>query len=361
MTDMINRNKNFPMFCTKVFILILIIFVLCYLVSPIFVPKWDKEEDNYVGTNLKGLYAEERDTIDVFYVGNSSVFCGISPIEIWNEFGITGYNIAVGGAVSWTEYYQIKNYLLVQSPKMIVVDVSSAFQNTPPAEVCYRKSYDHLKMSMEKINTIMDDVHLNSFCDNLSFILPVIRFHDRWQELSKNDILMAYSDDIISSKGYNYFDDINPYKYGYKYLEDNCKSDVKLYGDGLKYLKKIEDLCKEENIELIYTVVPTVEGWDNQKHNIMQKYCNDNKIKFFDINTKEALSSINLDWEKDTFDKGVHLNYSGAYKVTMYLGNYVKENIGSVSYSKSTINSWNDNYINYVKSNGISNCNIKLQ
>ena len=154
-------NTKFISFSIKLLAVVFIVLLALYFISPVFVPKWNTKEDNYVGTNISGYYAEPKNSIDVLYVGNSSVFCGISPMEIWNEYGITGYDIAVGSSRPWTEYYMIKNVLREQSPKMIVLNVDCAFDSDETEEVYLRKAYDHINMSSEKMEAIFSEAYHN--------------------------------------------------------------------------------------------------------------------------------------------------------------------------------------------------------
>lgn len=339
-------NKRFIFFCIKAILIVTVISVLCYIISPIFVPKWDTADDNFVGTNLKGLNVEQENTLDVFYVGNSSVFCGISPIEIWDKYGLTGYNIAIGSSRTWTEYYMIKNYLQNQSPKMIVLDISCAFEQDDAEEVYYRKAFDHIKMSSEKIEAILSDAYDNSIPDVLSYIMPVIRFHDRWQELSSKDFNMAYKDDMTISKGYDYYDNVVPYNNSYNYLNDKVPDTIS--DKSKQYLDKIVDLCKKNDIEVIFTVVPTTESWNNNMHNVMQEYCNKNNVEFFDLNTEKQLKAMKLDWTKDTCDGGIHLNHSGAYKVSMAIGDYISKKLNHITHNSEVTKQWNNCYSRYI-------------
>ena len=60
---------------------------------------------------------------------------------------------------------------------------------------------------------------------------------------------------------------------------------------------------------------------------------------------------MQIDWKNDSQDKkGEHLNYTGALKVTNYLGNYLKEHNELPDHRQDEKYSpWNEAYNNFQK------------
>ena len=127
-------------------------------------------------------------------------------------------------------------------------------------------------------------------------------------------------------------------KYSNKYRE--------IPDGNMEQFMKIVDLCFENNIKLVLVSFPTQNAWGYRKHNTIDKLARENNLEFLDLN----LVDLKIDWRIDTKDDGSHLNYTGAKKVSDYIGNYLQET-GLVSSHKNDINykSWQKAFEIYKK------------
>ena len=115
--------------------------------------------------------------------------------------------------------------------------------------------------------------------------------------------------------------------------------------ENLEYLNKIIELSKENNIKLIFVGLPSQKSWNYAKHNAINKLSKELQFEYINLN---MIEEIDIDWQKDTRDKGDHLNYFGAKKVSKYLGEYLKKlNIISSKKNDSNYNDWNMLYEKY--------------
>lgn len=330
----------------KIISLILAIFITCFVLSYLFLPKRDKIDDNYTGKTLSEFYYEDSDTIDVIYLGASNVFCGISPLEIWNEYKITGYDIAVGSATPWTDYYLLKEVLEYQTPQLVIVDLDTSFSADEPSEEYTRKAFDYFKfLSPNLINAVTSDAYDNSYFDYISYIFPIFRYHDRYNEISANDILFYKNLGYNTTKGYVPYKNIKPNKVKFSYLKTNDKGDMT--EKSKKYLKMIIELCKSHGVKIAFSELPSNENWSLERDEYAYDFCEENNIDFIDLNSVNVMNEINLDWNKDTSDGGIHLNYDGMKKATDYIGKYVVNNIKKRNYSENVENEWNNCYKKY--------------
>ena len=74
--------------------LLLFIFMIIFglhISSRVFIPKWLDNKDNMHTWISRGFYEEEKNSLDVLFLGNSDVYRGISPIILWDDHGIASY------------------------------------------------------------------------------------------------------------------------------------------------------------------------------------------------------------------------------------------------------------------------------
>lgn len=267
------------------------------------------------------LLGEKKDTIDVIFLGDSLIYSSISPMEIWNNYGYTTFDCAEAAQIIPDAYSYLKFAIENQHPKIIMMEANVMFRN--PSK---RKMGERIAIFFKQF-------------------VPITKYHDNWKK---------YIDG--SKKKW-----VNPNK-GYKYItltESSKNKNYMIYSNkyheipkqNLPYIKKIIDLCEENDVKLVLVSLPTQNSWHYRKHNTTEKVAKENNLEFIDLN----LVDLNINWETDTKDNGAHLNYLGAKKVSDYIGNYLHSTKLITDHrNDSDYKSWYRAYKKYEK-NSVSN------
>ena len=301
----------------------LLMMAILFVISPIFVPKWTTGDDNHNTQIVRGFYAERPNSLDVLFLGNSDMYRGVIPIELWDEYGVASYAYTSPGQRIWTGYYTMLDALQYQHPKVIVFNVDGINKENLSSDGINHKSFDNMKMSAAKLQALNDDAFEFSLSKKLSYIFPVLAFHSRWTELDSDDLKYAYGYEVFSEKGYDMIAGAEAYEGGASYMDDMGES-YEIPEKARRYLDKIVELARSKNIELVFVENPSADSWSLAKSEAMQKYATEKDVEFVDLNLR--LNEIGLDWTEDTPDGGDHLNYAGAHKVTSFYGNYLHQN-----------------------------------
>ena len=115
-----------------------------------------------------------------------------------------------------------------------------------------------------------------------------------------------------------------------------------------KYLNKIIQLAYENNCQILFICFPSESSWSYARHNTVSDYAKKYSIPFIDLNIEQY--DTGFSWLSDSRDGGNHLNYSGATKMTHFLGQYIKNNYQiKDKRNDSLYTSWNEDYDNFIK------------
>ena len=85
-----------------------LITVLVIVFNLLMMPKYI--EENKDGRIIPEFYREKTDP-DLIFIGSSTVYSGVSPVRIYENYGITSYVLASSSQTSWNSYYVLKEAL----------------------------------------------------------------------------------------------------------------------------------------------------------------------------------------------------------------------------------------------------------
>lgn len=285
--------------------LIVVGIVFCFLLSIFSMPfqKYHKYGYQFEEVQSKTkLVNEQKTSIDCVFLGDSQGWSTYSPIQLYKEHGFTSLNLCTPGQFMYDTYVLLKNTYKKQKLKLVVIDANMMF----------------------------------SFLNPLKFILlqnfPIFHYHN----IDANKI----SEEYFARKGFNEYEGVVGYTGSLDYMESGGRNTLST--QAMQYLDKINQLCKENESQmlLVNTVSPLV--WSNVRHEIIQKWCDDNDVNYVDYNTSEQLGAIDFDFNNDFRDGGDHVNLNGSKKICKNLGNYIKQNYALEDHRKdSSYQEWN--------------------
>ncbi len=277
-----------------------------------------KQEDGIVPMEL--FYEQEPGTIDVMFYGSSHTYSDINPAVLWDQEGISSYDLAGSLQPLWNTYYYMKESLKYQRPKVMVVELVRAIESRDYIEEARTVTNTFgMKFSKEKIEAIRV-----STPDNLiPYLLGYPVYHSRYAELSRADFA-AYQGDPHgkASKGYYPLYVTKAYDSMPDMSEVTESSDLSPKSE--EYLRKIIALAKEEDIPLVFMISPyqgIVES-EQMIFNRCGEIAAEEGIPFLDFN--QMYDELDLDPQTDMAEAS-HLNYRGTKKLSSYLASWLSE------------------------------------
>ena len=329
--------------------LIIFTFILVLLFSLFQEILRNKTRDNEF-LALRWQQYEQMDAPDILYMGSSPVMNSMYPIVTWENYGVTGLNLATSSQTPMTMYYQLKYALTCHIPKVVVLDLVSLtgdrnadIEMYEPAYRIITETMPDLKIKNELINNI---VALNNNQDYASCFLPFLRYNDGGSDLPKTIFKNNPPKKKISP----------PYSYGAAMQTTKCAvtEDNRFYQKTTINAKSkhwydcIIKLCRKNGIECVAVFPPVFVGNVDGERDSKIKYCNEQGIPYIDYTTDGAIYMLGLDLETDYWDGGGHLNVWGGEKLSRNLGDRLVEMYDLKRHTEENIVAeWNDKLSNY--------------
>lgn len=281
-----------------------------------------KYMDSLVEGSMLSQYYDEYGDHDVIFIGDCEVYANFTPMEMYRGQGITAYVRGSSQQLIWQSYYVLKETFSYEIPKVVVYNVNAMRYSEPVSEAYNRLTIDGMKWSEEKVEMILASMTEEETF--LSYVFPILRYHSRFDELTAEDITYLFGEKHNTWNGHLINQEVKaaealPVR---RPLPDYQFGDI-CYG----YLDKIRMLCEENGVELVLIKAPSVyPHWYDEYDVQIREYAQAHGLCYY--NFLEHVEQIGIDYSQDTYDGGMHLNLSGATKLSRYFADILAENHG---------------------------------
>ena len=285
---------------------------------------------------LKGFYLEEKDSLDVVFMGASEVYSDFSPGHAYSSNNITSYLFSTQSNSILNYKAQLKNILSRQNPDLIVIELNGALYDNDgetTKEANLRNYADNVPLDTIKAEWIAQYGGENT----LEYIFPLIKYHSTWKDIPDD---MLYQKTVADDRlrGYSYLKGILNEARIFQSTQRSMNSMLQKSACSKKPLGTLEEqalrelleFCRDEQLDnVVFTRFPHIVVMRTfsrfERSNTVADIVNEYGYDYlnFELNYEQT----GLDETTDFYNLD-HLNVYGQKKFTDYLTRYLIDNYG---------------------------------
>lgn len=310
--------------------------VLAVILTVVFLQEYFLRRYDSNKVRVDGFYMEDKNSLDVVFIGASEIYAGFSSAYAYEQFGYTSYPFATSSMSSKVYKTAIKEVLRTQKPKLIVVEINAFVYdkyNSESEEINTRKFIDNVPLNSNKIEFIKENY---DFSDRFEYYFPFLKYHSTWNEypycfrnVANNFKLQSRGYSVL--KGMKTKSQIHKVKKN-RMLNDRLTNDntcLPLVPELEASLRDLLQFCKDEELNVVFMRMPHIvyrKMYDRfARTNTAGKIIEEYGFEF--LNFERFSDEIGLDFEKD-FYQSDHMNIYGCEKMTDYLSEMFFNNFG---------------------------------
>ena len=302
-------------------------------------------------TKLMGFYGEEKNTIDVCFVGTSSTFSIFMPMEAWNEYGMASFNYCTNMQFENALKYSLTDLERTQDPSVILIDIAPFIYghyagNTDFSEedrqLFIKYNLDSRRYHADRLALSYEITRDNGggFADFWYYVCDFTRYHTNtltWSHFNNSE------KDI--NKGYEYM--LHDGGQAFTLSEVLAPDDsvvTPLEGIELTYLQELVEKIQGMDCQVVMYCGPIYFRETEQlgRKNFVEQYAQDAGITFWDLT--DHIEEMDLDCETDYWNT-YHFDALGAQKTTAYLAAKIEETFDLPDHRQDAeYAQWNEDY-----------------
>lgn len=314
----------------KAVVFLLVGVILIGGVSQIICGKWtDANKETYT---TEEFYALEDNSIEVFIVGSSQIVTGVSSMTLYENYGISAFGLGMGNAPMAGNYHWLKECQKTQDISLVAIEVSMLYE--PTKQFLFRRAFDPMRLSRNKLEAVYEQSRAYDGDGVLSYVFPMIKYHNRWKELTEEDFVFHEKDSLVY-RGNVMKSGVKPVAYEKLIIDNDASRDINMEADQLEYFEKILSYCKENGWDIVLFKTPKT-SWSLSKSEGVSALAKEHGVPFLDFNYDKLMKEIKFDPMRDLRDAD-HSNLRGAEKISDYIGKYLKEHYDLKDYRQDGV------------------------
>ena len=277
------------------------------------------QNTDQVISNIDAYHKLPENSVECLILGPSSSWRGINTLELYRMYGIGAYNYSSNWLHINTIELYLQDSLKTQKPKVIILETTKIemhqIDNIDGEIYCTNS----LKLSNKEKFSYVSDALGGDFLKALYYFFPIFTVHENIGNISYDSFVPYYStEDFNMTMGYFYLPGED--KVTEVTLPDmSTVEQAELPEESENIMNRIANICKENDISLILLTMPQ-GSIPNIYHDALEEYAQKKGLTYVDLFYE--IDNVGLDTKTDFYDR-LHLNNSGAIKVSDYLGKVI--------------------------------------
>lgn len=262
---------------------------------------------------------EPEDSIQVVFLGASHMFCAVDPFHLYQEHGVTSYIACSSSQSLDLSLLVLQDFLKRQQEvQVVVLEVCTVANDTSvfaEENLKYHRVLDSLpRLSEARWQGIMN---LVPFGEQSEYVLPIIRHHERWRDLS----ILDFTPTPYRMKG-AFIDGLmlrtTPLETPVILPPEDVLEPV-----GFADVLAIQEYCDAQGVELLLIYAPILPTDEEQRFaNYLGQQAEAYGLNY--INYLQLVDELDMNYATDFMDAG-HLNASGQAKLERHLYKYMMD------------------------------------